>query len=78
MLPKGELVRVALGKDGSLRADAAKKLPGRGAYVCRDAACRTKLKKTRALSRAFKREVGAEVYERVESLCAGGAAEAAE
>ncbi|MBI4729947.1 MAG: YlxR family protein [Acidobacteria bacterium] len=37
--PKQDLVRLARLADGSVVVDARGRLPGRGAYVCRDAAC---------------------------------------
>ena len=42
---KKDLVRVTLGDDGTLVVDPTGKLPGRGAYLCRDEKCvRTELK----------------------------------
>ena len=38
------------------------KKPGRGAYVCPDAACLAKAKKTKAIERAFDTPVSEEVY----------------
>ena len=63
MLPKTELTRVALNKEGGIAPDRTGKAPGRGAYICRSAECRAKSVKSKALSRAFKREVPREVYE---------------
>lgn len=37
--PQRELVRIALDAAGALRIDAPKRAPGRGAYLCRQAAC---------------------------------------
>lgn len=66
MMPKKELVRVVLNKEGAIRLDETGKLPGRGAYLCKRADCRAKLQKTKALDRAFARAVPAEVYEALE------------
>jgi predicted RNA-binding protein YlxR (DUF448 family) len=68
MLPKKTLTRVSMNKAGEIAPDASQKKPGRGAYVCRSPECRAKLIKTKALSRAFKREVSREIYERVISI----------
>lgn len=66
MLPKSTLLRVVLNKQGQITVDGTRKAPGRGAYVCQSPECRAKMTKSRALSRAFKREVGKEVYAQVE------------
>ena len=39
------------------------KKPGRGAYLCPDAACLAKAKKKKALERCFEQPVPAEVYD---------------
>ena len=49
------MLRFAL-SDGVLVADPAKRLPGRGAYVC-DAACARRGLTARALRRALRRDV---------------------
>lgn len=42
---KRDLVRVTLADDGSLTVDPTGKLPGRGAYLCKDEKCiKTELK----------------------------------
>lgn len=53
MKPKSELVRVVRSPEGTVSVDLKGKLPGRGAYVCRNASCLNKAVKTRALDRAF-------------------------
>lgn len=63
MKPKGELIRVVRAPDGEISLDFRGKKPGRGAYLCPDPACLAKVKKSRALERAFSTQVGAEVYE---------------
>ena len=65
MLQKSTLTRVALDKEGQIKVDGTQKAPGRGAYVCSSPECRAKLIKTKGLSRAFKREVSREVYDKV-------------
>ena len=39
MKPKRELIRVVRSPEGEVSMDATGKKPGRGAYLCRDAAC---------------------------------------
>ncbi len=53
MKPKASLVRVVRSPEGEVSVDLRGKLQGRGAYVCRDAACLKKAIKTRALERAL-------------------------
>lgn len=61
MRDKSELIRTVRNKDGSFVVDPSGKLPGRGAYVCRDGDCVSRLEKARGLERAFKGSVPAEV-----------------
>ncbi|MBQ2742055.1 MAG: YlxR family protein [Oscillospiraceae bacterium] len=63
MKAKAELVRVVKPKEGEISLDFAGKLPGRGAYVCKSAACIEKARKAKALERAFSCPVSAEVYD---------------
>ena len=62
---KKELVRVVKNKNGEIFLDKTGKANGRGAYVCKSKECFDKLKKTRALNRAFKCEIPLEVYEKL-------------
>ncbi|MBQ2202375.1 MAG: YlxR family protein [Clostridia bacterium] len=52
MRAKKDLMRVVRTEDG-LKLDRTGKLSGRGAYLCRDAACMEKAVRTRALERAL-------------------------
>ena len=52
MRAKKDLMRVVCTEDG-LKLDRTGKLSGRGAYLCRDAACMEKAVRTRALERAL-------------------------
>jgi predicted RNA-binding protein YlxR (DUF448 family) len=63
MKPKRELIRVVRSPEGEISLDFKGKKPGRGAYVCPDAECLKKAKKTRALERAFGVPVPDEVFE---------------
>ena len=47
------------------------KKPGRGAYLCPDAACLAKAKKKKALERCFEQPVPAEVYDALAQQLAG-------
>ena len=63
--PKRELVRVVRSPEGTVSLDVTGKKPGRGAYVCPDAACLAKARKAKRLERAFGVEVPPEVYDRL-------------
>ena len=64
--PKKELIRVVRSPEGDVSLDFKGKLPGRGAYVCPQAACLAKARKSRALERAFDTTLPPEVYEALE------------
>lgn len=53
MRPKRELVRLVRSADGNVFVDATGKAAGRGAYICRDAACLQRAVKARAIEHAF-------------------------
>ena len=63
--PKNELIRVVRSPQGDVTLDFRGKSPGRGAYLCRDAACLKKAGKSRALERALSAAIPQEVYERL-------------
>ncbi len=65
--PKRELIRVVRSPEGEISLDFRGKKPGRGAYICPDAACLAKVRKSRALERAFSVAIPAEVYEALEA-----------
>jgi len=50
---KGDLVRIVRTQSGEVRLDPTGKAPGRGAYLCADAACWSKALKTRAVQRSL-------------------------
>ncbi len=60
MKSKEELLRVTKYKD-SFSVDISGKLPGRGAYICKDGDCSEKFEKQRAFERAFKGAVPPEL-----------------
>lgn len=65
--PKNELIRVVRSPEGEVSLDFRGKKPGRGAYVCPDAGCLAKVRKSRALERAFSVPLPAEVWEALEA-----------
>ena len=66
MKEKRELIRVVKSPEGAVSLDFKGKLPGRGAYVCPQADCLAKARKSRALERAFSTQLPAEVYQDLE------------
>lgn len=62
--PKKELIRVVKFGD-EISLDLTGKANGRGAYVCNDIACITKLKKNKLINRAFSCQVSEETYDRI-------------
>ena len=68
MKDKKSLLRVVRSPEGDVSLDFTGKKPGRGAYVCPDAAC---LKKARALERAFATAIPPEVYDAMEAELGG-------
>lgn len=64
-MPKKLLIRVTKNKNNQISIDKTFKAEGRGAYVCRNADCITKLAKTRRLNKHFKCEVSNEIYEKL-------------
>ena len=66
MKNKKDLIRVVRSPEGDVSLDFKGKKPGRGAYVCPDAACLKRARKSRALERAFETAIPAEVYDQLE------------
>ncbi len=66
MKPKKEMTRVAKNADGEIFFDPTGKAPGRGAYVCAEAACLKKMSDKKLLHKAFSAQVGEAVYRGVE------------
>lgn len=60
--PKKEMLRIVKNAAGEIRLDFSGKLPGRGAYICNDAACFEKLNKNKLLHKAFSCDVPQSVY----------------
>ena len=66
MKNKKELIRAVRSPEGEITLDFKGKKPGRGAYVCPQAECLRKARKSRALERAFSAAIPPEVYEQLE------------
>ena len=70
MKDKKSLIRVVRTPEGAIVLDSTGKKSGRGAYVCPDAACLKKARKSRALERALDTEIPGEVYDALEAQMA--------
>lgn len=62
VLPKKELIRVVLNKEGIISVDLTGKAHGRGAYVSRDLPNINKNKIITSLSKKFNVEISDEIY----------------
>lgn len=71
MKNKRDLLRIVKDKDGKIFVDLTGKSNGRGAYVCKDLECLQKLKKQKALNKAFKCLVPDEVFGQIEGEIIG-------
>lgn len=71
MKDKRELVRIVKDKEGNISLDLTGKKNGRGAYICKDKACFEKLKKQKALNRAFKCNIPDEIISSIEEEILG-------
>ena len=66
MKPKRELIRIVMNKEGDISLDPTGKLPGRGAYICNNAACAAKLKKIHGIERNFGCNIDIAIYDSIE------------
>ena len=72
MKDKRSLIRVVRSPEGEISQDFVGKKPGRGAYVCPNAECLRKARKSRALERAFSAQIPEGVYEELERQMEAG------
>lgn len=73
MKPKRELIRVVRSPEGKISLDFHGKKPGRGAYLCPQPECLKRIRKSKALERAFSLPIPEEVYDGLEEQMKGGA-----
>ena len=64
--PKMEMMRVVRTPEGEICLDFQGKMNGRGAYICRDAECLRKARKSHRIERNLTCEIPEEVYDRME------------
>ena len=70
--PKNELIRVLRTPEGEIHLDLTGKKSGRGAYICKSAACLKKARKSRRIDSSLDCSIPDEVYDRMEEEIARG------
>jgi len=73
MKPKRELIRVVRSPEGEIALDFKGKKPGRGAYLCSNPECLKRVRKSKALERAFSVDIPPEVFDALEAQMSEGA-----
>lgn len=64
--PKNTLIRVLRTPEGEVVLDMTGKKNGRGAYICKNAACFKKARKSRRLETSLECHISEELYEKME------------
>ncbi len=70
MLPKAELIRLAVEND-EIVIDKLNKKAGRGAYICKKEECIAIAEKRKAVSAKFRMKVNQEIYDRLRGALDG-------
>lgn len=65
-LPKSSLIRVLRTPAGEICLDLTGKMSGRGAYICKSAACLKKARKSRRIETSLECSIPEQVYARME------------
>ena len=60
---KKDLIRIVKNKENEISIDKTGKMQGRGAYICNNPECLTKLQKSKRLYRVFEMQISDEIYE---------------
>ena len=63
MFPKKELLRVIKTPEDEILLDITGKKNGRGAYICKDALCLERVRKSKGLERALKTVISQDIYD---------------
>lgn len=69
--PKNTLIRVLRTPEGEITLDLTGKKSGRGAYICKNAACLKKARKSRRIESSLECPISEELYNRMEEELAG-------
>lgn len=70
---KDDLIRIVRSPEGTAVIDTAKKLPGRGAYICPDSDCIERAKKSGSLARALGTVIQSEFWEKLSGFAENSA-----
>ena len=70
--PKNTLIRVLRTPEGEVVLDLTGKKSGRGAYICKNAACFKKARKARRIETSLECRISEELYNRMEEELGGG------
>ena len=71
MKPKKELVRVVKTPEDEILMDLTGRKNGRGAYICRNAECLKKARKSKRIEKSFQCSIPDEVYDKMEEELKG-------
>lgn len=63
---KRDLIRIIKTPEGEVKLDATGKSNGRGAYLCKNAECLKKARKSQGLNRSLKMAIPDEIYDQLE------------
>lgn len=69
--PKNTLIRVLRTPEGEITLDLTGKKSGRGAYICKNAVCLKKARKSRRIESSLECQISEELYNRMEEELAG-------
>ena len=64
--PKNELIRVVRTPEGEILLDLIGKKSGRGAYICKNALCLKRARKSRRIETSLECSISDDVYDRME------------
>ena len=70
-MDKKALIRVVRTTEGNVQLDFSGKLNGRGAYICPNAECLKKARKSKALDRSLEVTIPEDVYARLQKEMEG-------
>ena len=70
--PKNTLIRVLRTPEGEVTLDLTGKKSGRGAYICKNATCFKKARKSRRIETSLECQISEELYNRMEEELDGG------
>lgn len=70
--PKNTLIRVLRTPEGEVVLDLTGKKSGRGAYICKSAACLKKARKSRRIESSLECQISEELYNKMEEELDGG------